>query len=141
MLRARIKGVGTAGEDAHAVVVEAGDRYLPIMITGDQARSIQVGLSDDTFERPLTHDLLLNTVNEMGGAVDRIVVDDLMNGTFFAKIHIERYDSGEREEFTLDARPSDAVALATRTECPVEVAEEVMEEAGRTDDEIEFRDI
>lgn len=141
MLRARIKGVGKAGEDAHAVVVEAGDRYLPIMITGDQARSIQVGLSEDTFERPLTHDLLLNTVNEMGGAVDRIVVDDLMNGTFFAKIHIERYDSGEREEFTLDARPSDAVALATRTECPVEVAEEVMEEAGRTDDEIEFRDI
>lgn len=141
MLRARIKGVGTAGDDTHAVVVEAGDRYLPIMITGDQARSIQVGISDETFERPLTHDLLLNTVNEMGGAVDRIVVDDLMNGTFFAKIHVERYDSGEREEFTLDARPSDAVALATRTECPIEVAEDVMEEAGRTEDEIEFRDI
>jgi bifunctional DNase/RNase len=141
MLRASIKGVGTAGEDAHAVVVEAGDRYLPIMITGDQARSIQVGISEETFERPLTHDLLLNTVNEMGGAVDRIVVDDLMNGTFFAKIHVERYDGGEREEFTLDARPSDAVALATRTECPIEVAEDVMEEAGRTEDEIEFRDI
>ena len=141
MLRASIKGVGTAGEDAHAVVVEAGDRYLPIMITGDQARSIQVGISEETFERPLTHDLLLNTVNEMGGAVDRIVVDDLMNGTFFAKVHVERYDGGEREEFTLDARPSDAVALATRTECPIEVAKGVMEEAGRTEDEIEFRDI
>jgi bifunctional DNase/RNase len=141
MLNARIKGVGAAGDDAHAVVVEAGDRYLPIMITGDQARSIQVGVSDEAFERPLTHDLLLNTVNEMGGAVDRIVIDDLMNGTFYAKVHVERYDGGEREEFTIDARPSDAAALATRTECPIEVAENVMEEAGRTEDEIEFRDI
>jgi len=141
MLRARIKGVGTAGDDTHAVVIEAGGRYLPVMITGDQARSIQVGLSEETFERPLTHDLLLNVITEMGGALDRIVIDDLMNGTFYAKVHAERYDSGEREEFVIDARPSDAVAIAVRTECPIEVSEEVMEEAGRAEDEIEFRGI
>lgn len=141
MLRARIKGVGTAGKDAHAVVIEAGNRYLPVMITADQARSIQVGMSDEGFERPLTHDLLLTTVNEMGGALDRIVIDNLMNGTFYAKVHIERYDKGEREEFVIDARPSDAIALSVRSESPIEVSEEVMEEAGRTEDEIEFRDI
>jgi bifunctional DNase/RNase len=141
MLRARIKGVGTAGNDTHAVVVEAGGRYLPVMITGDQARSIQIGLSGEDFERPLTHDLLLTSINEMGGALDRIVIDDLMNGTFYAKIHVERYDKGEREEFVIDARPSDAVALSVRSESPIEVSEEVMEEAGRTEDEIEFRDI
>lgn len=141
MLRARIKGVGTAGDDAHAVVVEAGGRYLPVMITGDQARSIQVGLSEEKFERPLTHDLLLNVITEMGGALDRIVIDDLMNGTFYAKVHAERYDGGEREEFVIDARPSDAVAIAVRTECPIEVSEEVMDEAGRAEDEIEFRGI
>lgn len=141
MLKARVKGVGTAGDDAHAVVIEAGERYLPVMITGDQARSIQVGLSEEKFERPLTHDLLLNVVTEMGGALDRIVIDELMNGTFYAKVHAERYDSGEREEFVIDARPSDSVAIAVRTECPIEVSEEVMEEAGRTEDEIEFRGI
>ncbi|MFP4632111.1 MAG: bifunctional nuclease family protein [Halobacteriota archaeon] len=141
MHRAEVKGVGQAGDDAFAVVVEAGDRYLPVMITGDQARSIQLGISGERFERPLTHDLLLNAINEMGGALDRIVVDDLMGGTFFAKIHVERYVDGEREKFVFDARPSDAIALAVRTECDIEISEEVMEEAGRTEDEIEFRDI
>lgn len=141
MLDAEVKGVGQAGDDAYAVVVEAGDRYLPVMITGDQARSIQLGLSGERFERPLTHDLLLTAINEMGGALDRIVVDDLMNGTFFGKLHVERYLDGEREEFVFDARPSDAVAIAVRTECDIEITEEIMEEAGRTEDEIEFRDI
>lgn len=140
-LDAEIKGIGMAGDGAYAVVVEAGGRYLPIMITGDQARSIQVALSDEHFERPLTHDLVLNMVNEMGGALDLISIDDLMDGTFYAKIHVERYHEGEREEFTFDARPSDAIALSVRTECPMEVSEELMDEAGRTEDEIEFRDI
>lgn len=137
---ADVKGVGMASEGGYAVVVEAGGRYLPIMITGDQARSIQLGLSGEEFERPLTHDLLLDAVNEMGGALDFIVVDDLMEGTFYAKIHIERYNNGEREEFVLDARPSDAVALAVRTQCPIEVQDKVMERAGVEEDEIEFRE-
>jgi hypothetical protein len=140
-LTADIKGIGMAGDGAYAVVIEAGGRYLPIMITGDQARSIQVALSDEHFERPLTHDLVLTMVNEMGGALDRISIDDLMDGTFYAKIRVERYADGEREEFTFDARPSDAIALSVRTECGIEVDEELMEEAGRSEDEIEFRDI
>ncbi|MDY6779932.1 MAG: bifunctional nuclease domain-containing protein, partial [Halobacteria archaeon] len=65
----------------------------------------------------------------------------LMEGTFYAKIHVERYTDGERESFKFDARPSDAIGLSVRTECPIEVTEEVMEEAGRNEDEIEFRDI
>ena len=129
-----------AGEGAYAVILEAGERYLPVMITGDQARSIQVELSDEHFDRPLTHDLLLNAVTDMGGAFDKIVIDDLMNGTFFAKIHVERYSEGEREKFVFDSRPSDSVALAVRTECDIEVTEDVMDEAGRQEDEIEFQE-
>lgn len=139
-LPAEVKGVGMASEGGYAVVVEAGGKYLPVMITGDQARSIQLGLSGEDFERPLTHDLLLNTINEMGGALDFIVIDDLMEGTFYAKIHIERYDQDKREKFVLDARPSDAVALAVRTQCPIEVKEEIIEKAGVQQDEIEFKE-
>ncbi|MDY7082807.1 MAG: bifunctional nuclease family protein [Halobacteria archaeon] len=140
-LSGNIKGIGMAGEGAYAVVIEANDRYLPIMITGDQARSIQVAMSDEHFERPLTHDLLLKMVNEMGGALDRIIIDDLMDGTFYAKIHAERYTEGEREKFVFDARPSDSIALAVRTECEIEVTKDVMSEAGKSEDEIEFRDM
>lgn len=139
-LTAEIKGIGMTGEGSYAVVVKAGHRYLPIMITGDQARSIQIAMTDEPFERPLTHDLLLDMVNDMGGALDHIVIDDLMDNTFYAKIHIERYNNGEREKFVFDARPSDAIALAVRTECSIEVTEEIMEQAGRTEDEIEFHD-
>lgn len=140
-LSASVKGIGMAGEGVYAVVIEASDRFLPIMITGDQARSIQVAMSDEHFERPLTHDLLLNMVNDMGGALDRILIDDLMDGTFYAKIHVERYLGEEREKFVFDARPSDAIAIAVRSECPIEVTRDVMDEAGRNEDEIEFRDI
>ncbi|MDY6774830.1 MAG: bifunctional nuclease family protein [Halobacteria archaeon] len=139
-LTANVKGIGLAGDQTYAIVLEAGGRYLPVMVTGDQARSTQIALDDEPFERPLTHDLLLKMVNEMGGALDRIIIDDLMDGTFYAKIHIERYSEGEREKFVFDARPSDAVSLAVRTECDIEVSEEVMDEAGKSEDEIEFRD-
>ncbi len=140
-LTAEIKGIGMAEEGTYAVVIEAGGRYLPIMITSDQARSIQVAMTEEHFERPLTHDLVLTMVNEMGGALDKIIIDDLMEGTFYAKIHVERYTEGEREKFVFDARPSDSIALSVRSECPILVSEDIMQEAGRAEDEIEFRDI
>ena len=131
-------GVGPEGENVPAVILTARDEYLPIFITADQAQSIQLALSGEAFERPLTHDLLVEMVTEFGGAVDGVRIDDLADGTFYAKIDAERYDNGEPESFAFDARPSDAIALAVRVECPIEVSDGILDAAGRSPDEVDI---
>ncbi|MFO7833781.1 MAG: bifunctional nuclease family protein [Halohasta sp.] len=130
-------GVGPEGENVPAVILSARDEYLPIFVTADQAQSIQLALSGEPFERPLTHDLLVDMVTEFGGAVDAVRIDDLADGTFYAKIDAERYDNGEPERFVFDARPSDAIALAVRVECPITVSDEILDAAGRSPDEVD----
>jgi len=130
-------GVGPEGENVPAVILTARDDYLPIFVTADQAQSIRLALSGEPFERPLTHDLLVDMVTEFGGAVDAVRIDDLADGTFYAKIDAERYDDGEPERFVFDARPSDAIALAVRVECPITVSEEIMDAAGRSPEEVD----
>jgi len=130
-------GVGPEGENVPAVILTARDEYLPIFITSDQAQSIQLALSGEPFERPLTHDLLVDMVTEFGGAVDGVRIDDLADGTFYAKIDAERYTNGEPESFAFDARPSDAIALAVRVECPIEVSDGILDAAGRSPEEVD----
>ena len=130
-------GVGPEGENVPAVILTARDDYLPIFVTADQAQSIRLALSGEPFERPLTHDLLVDMVTEFGGAVDAVRIDDLADGTFYAKIDAERYDDGEPERFVFDARPSDAIALAVRVECPITVSDEILDAAGRSPEEVD----
>lgn len=138
---AAVKGVGVSvGEEglgAPAVVLEAGDEYVPIFISPDQAQSMQFALKNEPPERPLTHDLLVEMITEFGGAIDRIRIDGLSENTFLAKIDAERYANGVREEVVFDARPSDAIAIALRVECPIEVGDEVLDRAGRPPDAFE----
>lgn len=151
--RAEVKGIGVGmdseGGSVPAVVLRAREEYLPIIITTDQAQAIQLALSGEPFERPLTHDLLVEMITEFGGAIDTIRIDDLSDGTFYAKIDAERYEDGEPRTFVFDARPSDAVALAVRVDCPILISDEVMDEAGQPperfdlgespgDDDLEF---
>ena len=82
--------------------------------------------------RPLTHDLLLEIITELGGALDKIIVDDLSGGTFYAKIHLQRYIDGKSHPFAFDARPSDAIALAVRADCPILLSESVLDAAGQS---------
>src|SRR6056297_4351134 len=117
-------GVGPDGSNVPAVILTAREEYLPIFVTTDQAQSIRLALSGEPFERPLTHDLLVDMVTEFGGAVDSVRIDDLADGTFYAKIDTEQYDDGEPERFVFDARPSDAIALAVRVECPITVSDD-----------------
>ncbi|SDM78924.1 hypothetical protein SAMN04487949_2600 [Halogranum gelatinilyticum] len=124
-------GIGPDGANVPAVVLSARGEYLPIFVTGDQAQAIQLGLSGESFERPLTHELLVEMVTEFGGAIDGIRIDDLADGTFYAKIDAERYENGEPRQFVFDARPSDAVALAVRVDCPITVSDEILDSAGR----------
>lgn len=82
-----------------------------------------MALEGDVPDRPMTHDLLKNVIERMGGSVERIIVDDLWQSTFYAKITIVR--NGESLE--IDSRPSDAIALALRVHAPIYVAEPVFE--------------
>ncbi|SNR46945.1 bifunctional nuclease family protein [Halorubrum vacuolatum] len=134
-------GAGSApGGDIPAVVLSVRDEYVPIFVSGDQARSIGTVLEGEPFDRPLTHDLLVEILTEFGGAIDRVRIDDLSDGTFYAKIDAERYEDGRPERFVFDARPSDALALAVRVDCPIVVSDDVIEEAGRPPDSIRFGD-
>jgi len=83
-------GVDADGENVPAVVLAARSQFLPIVVTGDQARAIQLAISGEPFERPLTHDLLVNVLTEFGGAIDRVRIDDIADGTFYAKVDAER---------------------------------------------------
>ena len=131
-------GLGPGGERVPAVILRARGMYLPIFVTGDQADSIRLGIDNEPFERPLTHDLLVQMVTEFGGAFDRVRIDDLDDGVFYAKVDVERYEDGRGEAVVFDARPSDAVALAVRADCPIEVSDEVLDAAGRSPEEMDL---
>ncbi|MFC6785719.1 bifunctional nuclease family protein [Halobaculum halobium] len=124
-------GAGPSGEEVPAVVLRAREEYLPIFVTPDQARSIRGALAGEPFDRPLTHDLLVDMVTEFGGAVDSVRIDDIAEGTFYGKLTAERYVDGEPDRFVFDARPSDAIAIAARLECPIHVSDEVVDAAGQ----------
>lgn len=105
--------------------VEEG-RVLPIWIGAMEAMSISMAINKTPFPRPMTHDLLLNTIHGLGGKIERIEVTSMEEGTFFAEIVVATADKTLR----IDSRPSDSIALAVRAECPILVAEGVLEEAG-----------
>ena len=108
------------------------NRYLPIWIGSSEADSIAFKLQDVTVPRPMTHDLLRSIITSMGATVSRIVVSDLDNDTFFAKIVLQ-YNGTTME---VDARPSDAIALAVRADAPIFADDAVVEKAGvRMDEE------
>ncbi|CAI8052015.1 Uncharacterized protein Rv1829 [Geodia barretti] len=102
------------------------DRYLPIWIGPAEADAIAVKLQDLSVPRPLTHDLLREVIDKLGGSIKHILVNDLQNDTFFATITIEV--NGNSED--IDCRPSDAVALAVRAKVPIYANEAVLDKAG-----------
>ncbi len=108
-----------------------GNRRLPIIIGAFEAQAIALELEKIQPPRPMTHDLLRDLFESVSAQVMDVVIDELREGTFFAKV---RY-MHEGEEDQLDARPSDAVALAVRVEAPIFVAPSVLEEAGIPSDE------
>lgn len=130
-------GMGGDGERVPAVILKARDEIIPIFITSDQAQSMHLAQQGEPFERPLTHDLLVDMVAEFGGAIDRVRIDELHDGTFYAKVDAEQYHGGERRSVVFDARPSDAIALALRVECDILVSGTVIDEAGQPDDSID----
>jgi len=102
------------------------DRYLPIWVGPAEADAITVKLQEISVPRPLTHDLLSNIIESMGGKVSHIIVNELQDDTFFAKIVLDV----EGKTINIDSRPSDAIALAVRTQVTIFVEEQVLDKAG-----------
>ena len=116
----------------HVVILKdnLGDRYLPIWIGAWEASAIAMRLQGLAAERPLTHDLFTTALEQLGVRVARVVVSDLADETYHAQLVLER--DGVEEE--VDARPSDALAIAVRTESPIYCAESVLAQAALSAD-------
>ena len=106
-----------------------GDRVLPIWVGIFEANAIALQIENIATPRPMTHDLLRNIITDLQGRVDRIVVSDLKENTFYAIVHL----TVRGERVAVDARPSDAIALALRTRAPILVEETVIENAKTVD--------
>lgn len=112
----------------HVVILKEKDaeRYLPIWIGLFEANAIALKISGVNPERPITHDLMAATMAELHVRLQRIVVTSLDNEVFFARLFL----SQDGRDLDVDARPSDAIALAVRLECPIFVAQDVLDKAG-----------
>ncbi len=113
----------------HRVVVlkdVVSSRYVPIWIGPFEAEAIAFELQGKRAPRPMTHDLLQDIVSSLGAVVSHVLVTELRNDTFYARIFLE--DDGRRVE--VDSRPSDAIALAVRSEAAIYVSDDVMAQAG-----------
>lgn len=126
----KIKIDETRNEQVIVFREKHGTRFLPVVIGIAEVNAIKLKLSGIKPPRPLTHDLLLQIIEQMGGQLDRVVIDRLQHNTFYAKLHVKRNGSGN---IVVDARPSDSVALALRAGAPIFVVEEVLGEAGMTE--------
>jgi bifunctional DNase/RNase len=127
-MEAHIEGVRVAetpGGLAAVVTLAVDDaaEVLPIFIGVEEATSIARGLDADDIGRPLTHDLLLDVMEELGGRVERVVVSGLEEDTYVADLHVDT----PRADAVVDARPSDSLALAARTDADIEVERSVFE--------------
>jgi len=102
------------------------DRYLPIWIGPAEADAIAIKLQGVSVPRPLTHDLLYSVIGTLGAKIKFVLVNDLQNDTFYAKINFDINSKGVE----IDSRPSDAIAIAVRAKAPIYVNEEVLDKAG-----------
>lgn len=134
MIEVIIDSIRVSLMSQHRIVVlkdSAGDRYLPIWIGPCEADAITVELQEMPPQRPLTHDLLKSVVRELGGKVVHILINDLRNDVYYARIVVDV--AGKQVE--VDSRPSDAIALAVRAKVPIFVADVVMDKASIEPDE------
>jgi uncharacterized protein len=130
MVLSKIKIDENRSEQVIVLKEQEGARFLPVVIGMAEVNAIKLKLSGIDPPRPLTHDLLLHSIEKLGAKLKEIYIDKLEQNTFFAKLVLSRNGSGEVQ---IDARPSDSVALALRAEAPIFVSESVLDQAGVND--------
>jgi bifunctional DNase/RNase len=114
-----------------------GQRMLPIWVGVFEANAIALQLESVQTPRPMTHDLMKNLLEEMGASIERVVVCDLRENTFYATIYLRT----NQRTISIDSRPSDAIALALRTKSPIMVEESVIEGARNAESSKESSDV
>lgn len=134
--------IGVSDTPTHPVVLlRHEERVLPMVVGFPEAQAIQLGLNREKLGRPMTHDLICNLLVGLRADLQSVTIYKLENDTFFAHLNLEQLStSGDTEQvLRVDTRPSDGIAIAVRKNCPIYVAEEVMERAaqdvGMTDPE------
>ena len=133
MVKAQLEDIAVASDGSYFLMLlstEEGE-LLPITIDSLQAQSIILGQSEENFERPLTHDLLLSVLELLGADLKRIEITDLSDGVYFARLVL----ASRGIEYEIDARPSDALALAVRTDAELFIDKEVLDRAAVTEDD------
>jgi bifunctional DNase/RNase len=133
VVEVKINGLAVdAQAKSHVVILKEreGERVLPIWIGPGEAQAIARELAGQRFPRPLTHDLLATVVEGLKGKVTRVVIADLRENTFFANLIIER----NGEVLSVDARPSDSIAVALRCQAPIFVNDKLLSEAGEQEE-------
>lgn len=131
-LRMTIKGLMLDPSSNVPIVIlkqEDSQVFLPIWIGVFEANAIALRIEEVETPRPMTHDLLHSTLETLGTEVEKIVISDLRDNTFYALIHLSR----NGEQLQMDARPSDAIALAVRAGAPIFVSKPVLEKAQAVD--------
>ena len=131
MLELEIESIRVRQETQQRAVVlrvKDSDLYLPIFIGPFEVEAIRFKLMDVEVQRPMTHDLLGSVIGDLGATIESIVVSDLQNDTFYAKI-VMNYNGNVVE---VDSRPSDAIALAVRANAPIFASDDVIEKAAVT---------
>jgi uncharacterized protein len=131
MIEMTIKGLTVDPITNMPIVVlkDKEGRALPIWVGVFEANAIAMQIENIETPRPMTHDLLRNIITDLEGTVDRVVVNDLRDNTFYAVIHL----TVRGERVSIDSRPSDAIALALRTRAPILVDESVLDSAKSLD--------
>ncbi|MBC8097862.1 MAG: bifunctional nuclease family protein [Armatimonadetes bacterium] len=134
MIEVTIDSIRVSLMTQHRVVIlkdTTNERYLPIWIGPFEAEALTVELQEMQQQRPFTHDLIKAVIRELGGRVVHVLINDLRNDVFFARIVIEVND----KQIEVDARPSDAINVAVRAKAPIFVMETVLARAGIEPDE------
>lgn len=128
LVPAEVWTVAKAEQQGNAVLVRplGLEVAVPIFIAPLEAQSILIGLGNVKMPRPLTHDLFLSVLENLEASINRVEITALREGTFYAKLVLDASGS----EISIDARPSDCLALAVRVKCPIYIDEAVVDEAG-----------
>jgi len=134
MIEVKINGLFLTQANASGVILKEieGERTLPIIIGEYEAQSIALGMENIKPPRPITHDLVLSMLDTLEANIERVIISDLRNNTYFAIIQVRR----KSKLHDVDARPSDAIALAVRLGIQIFVEEDVLRKGAYTSDEL-----
>lgn len=128
MIEMQVGGLGFDPRNLSPIVLlrdQEEMNFLPIWIGVFEAAAIAMELQNTKPPRPMTHDLLTTFTEKLGGKIQRVIINDIKEGTFYANIEVEK----DGKKLVIDSRPSDAIAIAVRTHVPIMVSEVVMMQA------------